>query len=167
MYINKVTNELIEDGEVVLMFANVSFPNGVLDESFLAKQNIVKVEYEAQPVIDDFTQKVEQDKVATLENDVYTIKYRVLPKTEVEIVEYRKSQVPQSITPLQAKLQLLKLGLLDEVEALVTGDRTAQLYWEYASVVERDNAVLLLMANSIGLTSEQVDEMFMEASKLW
>ena len=166
MYINKVTNELIEDGEVVLMFANISFPNGVLDESFLAKQNIVKVEYEAQPVIDDFTQKVEQDKLATLENGVYIIKYRVLPKTEVEIVEYRKSQVPQSITPLQAKLQLLKLGLLDEVEALVTGDRAAQLYWEYASVVERDNAVLLLMANSIGLTSEQVDEMFMEASKL-
>ena len=166
MYINKVTNELIEDGEVVLMFANVSFPNGVLDESFLAKQNIVKVEYEAQPVIDDFTQKVEQDKFATLENGVYIIKYRVLPKTEVEIVEYRKSQVPQSITPLQAKLQLLKLGLLDEVEALVTGDRASQLYWEYASVVERDNAVLLLMANSIGLTSEQVDEMFMEASKL-
>ena len=166
MYINKVTNELIEDNNVVLMFANVSFPNGVLDESFLAKQNIVKVEYEAQPGIDDFTQKVEQDKLATLENGVYIIKYRVLPKTEVEITEYRKSQVPKSITPLQTKLQLLKLGLLDEVEVLVTGDRTAQLYWEYASVVERDNAVLLLMANSIGLTSEQVDEMFIEASKL-
>ena len=166
MYINKLTNELIEDNNVVLMFANVSFPNGVLDESFLAEQNIVKVEYEAQPVIDDFTQKVEQDKLAILENGVYIIKYRVLPKTEDEIVEYRKSQVPQSITPLQTKLQLLKLGLLDEVEALVTGDRTAQLYWEYASVIERDNAVLLLMANSIGLTSEQVDEMFIEASKL-
>ena len=166
MYINKVTNELIEDNNVVLMFANVSFPNGVLDEAFLAKQNIVKVEYEAQPVIDDFTQKIEQDKLATLQNGVYTIKYRVLPKTEEEIVEYRKSQVPQSITPLQAKLHLLKLGLLDEVEVLVTGDRTSQLYWEYASVVERDNSVLLLMANSIGLTSEQVDEMFIEASKL-
>ena len=166
MYINKKTNELIEDNEVRLMFANVSFPNGVLDEIFLAENDIAKVEYESQPVIDDFTQKVEQDKLATLENGVYTIKYRVLPKTEDEIVEYRKSQVPQSITPLQAKLQLLSLGLLDDVEALVTGDRTAQLYWEYASVVERDNAVLLLMANSIGLTSEQVDEMFIEASKL-
>lgn len=166
MYINKVTNELIEDGEVVLMFANVSFPNGVLDESFLAKQNIVKVEYEAQPVIDDWTQDVEQDKFATLENGVYTIKYRVLPKTEDEIVEYRKSQVPKSITPLQAKLQLLKLGLLDEVEALVTGDRTAQLYWEYASVIERDNEILLMMAEQLGLTSEQVDEMFIDASKL-
>ena len=166
MYINKVTNELIEDNNVVLMFANVSFPNGVLDESFLAEQNIVKVEYEAQPVIDDFTQKVEQDKLTTLENGRYIIKYRVLPKTESEIIEYRKSQVPQSITPLQAKLQLLKLGLLDEVETLVTGDRTAQLYWEYASIIERDNAVLLSMANSLGLTSEQVDEMFIEASKL-
>jgi len=151
----------------VFNYHNIIFPNGVLDEAFLAKQNIVKVEYEAQPVIDDFTQKVEQDKLATLENDVYIIKYKVLPKTEDEIVEYRKSQVPQSITPLQAKLQLLKLGLLDEVEALVTGDRTAQLYWEYASVIERDNAVLLLMAEQLGLTSEQVDEMFIEASKLW
>ena len=166
MYINKVTNELIEDNNVVLMFANVSFPNGVLDESFLAEQNIVKVEYEAQPVIDDFTQKVEQDKLATLENGQYIIKYHVLPKTEAEIIEYRKSQVPQSITPLQAKLQLLKLGLLDEVETLVTGDRTAQLYWEYASIIERDNAVLLSMANSLGLTSKQVDDMFIEASKL-
>ena len=57
--------------------------------------------------------------------------------------------------------------VLDEVEELVTGDRTAQLYCEYASVVERDNAVLLLMANSIWLRSEQIDEMSMEASKLW
>lgn len=166
MYINKKTNELIEDTEVRLMFANVSFPNRVLDETFLAENDIAKVEYGAIPVVDDFTQKVEQDKLATLENGVYIIKYRVLPKTEDEIVEYRKSQVPQSITPLQAKLQLLKLGLLDEVEVLITGNRIAQLYWEYASVVERDNEVLLLMANSIGLTSEQVDEMFIEASKL-
>lgn len=166
MYINKKTNELIEDTEVRLMFANVSFPNHVLDETFLAENDIAKVEYGAIPVVDDFTQKVEQDKLATLENGVYIIKYRVLPKTEDEIVEYRKSQVPQSITPLQAKLQLLKLGLLDEVEVLITGNRIAQLYWEYASVVERDNEVLLLMANSIGLTSEQVDEMFIEASKL-
>ena len=166
MYINKVTNELIEDNNVVLMFANVSFPNGVLDEAFLAKQNIVKVEYEAQPVIDDFTQKVEQDKLATLENGVYTIKYRVLPKTEDEIIEYRKSQVPQSITPLQAKLQLLKLGLLDEVEALVINDRTSQLYWEYASVVERDHKSLGLITEVLGMTEDEVDEFFITASKL-
>ena len=56
--------------------------------------------------------------------------------------------------------------VLDEVKELVTGDITAQLHWEYASVVERDNAVLLMMAEQLGLTSEQVDEMFIAASKL-
>ena len=35
--------------------------------------------------------------------------------------------------------------VLDEVEELVTGDGTAQLYCEYASVVGRDNAVLFIV----------------------
>lgn len=166
MYINKKTNELIEDNEVRLMFANVSFPNGVLDETFLAENDIAKVEYGAIPVVDDWTQKVEQDSVATLENGVYTIKYRVIDKTESEKVEYRKGQVPRSITPLQAKLQLLEVGLLDEVAAMATTDRKVQLYWEYASVIERDNEVLLLMAGQLGLTEEQLDELFINASKL-
>ena len=76
-------------------------------------------------------------------------------------------EVPQAITPLQSKLQLHKLGLLDDVEALVTGDRTAQLYWEYALVIERDNEILLMMATQLGLTSEQLDDLFIKGSKLW
>lgn len=108
---------------------------------------------------------LEETEIPT-QNGFYAVE--VAPVNNKQTWELREipKEVPQAITPLQAKLQLLKLGLLDEVEALVTGDRTSQLYWEYASVVERDNAVLLLMANSIGLTSEQVDEMFIEASKL-
>lgn len=126
---------------------NMSIPDNT-DCSYLGYETLIEVE---QPKQDGFY----ATEVAPV-NNVQTW----------ELIENPKV-VPQAITPLQAKLQLLKLGLLDEVEALVTGDRTSQLYWEYASVVERDNAVLLLMANSIGLTSEQVDEMFMEASKLW
>ena len=110
----------------------------------------------------EFLEEVEEPK----QEGFYAVEVApVNNKQTWELIEIPKV-VPQSITPLQAKLQLLKLGLLDEVEALVTGDRTAQLYWEYASVVERDNSVLLLIANSIGLTSEQVDEMFIEASKV-
>ena len=110
----------------------------------------------------EFLEEVEQPK----QEGFYAVE--VAPVNNKQTWELREipKEVPQSITPLQAKLQLLKLGLLDEVEALVTGDRTSQLYWEYASVVERDNAVLLLMAEQLGLTSEQVDEMFIEASKL-
>ena len=125
---------------------NMSIPDNT-DCSFLGYEFLIEVE---QPKQDGFY----ATEVAPINN-----------KQTWELIEIPKV-VPQTITPLQAKLQLLKIGLLDEVEALVTGDRTAQLYWEYASVVERDNAVLLLMANSIGLTSEQVDEMFISASKL-
>ena len=125
---------------------NMSIPADA-DCSSLGYETLIEVE---QPKQDGFY-AVEVVPV----NNVQTWELREIPK-----------EVPQSITPLQAKLQLLKLGLLDEVETLVTGDRTSQLYWEYASVVERDNAVLLLMAEQLGLTSEQVDEMFIAASKL-
>lgn len=75
-------------------------------------------------------------------------------------------QVPQSITPLQAKLQLLEMELLDEVEAMVATDRKISLYWEYALEIRRDHATLLAMATALGLSDSQVDEMFIEASKL-
>ena len=74
--------------------------------------------------------------------------------------------VPQTITPLQAKLQLLSMGLLDEVDEMVATDRKVQLYWEYALVIERNNEILLLMAEQLSLTSEDLDNMFIEASKL-
>lgn len=75
-------------------------------------------------------------------------------------------QVPQTITPLQAKLQLLSMGLLDEVDEMVATDRKVQLYWEYALTIERNNEILLLMAEQLKLTSEDLDDMFIEASKL-
>ena len=75
-------------------------------------------------------------------------------------------QVPQTITPLQAKLQLLEMELLDEVDTLVANDRKVQLYWEYALTIKRNNDILLTMATQLGLTNEQLDNMFIEGSKL-
>ena len=72
----------------------------------------------------------------------------------------------KSITPLQAKLQLHRLGLLDEVEAMVSNDVEIKLYWEYALVIERSHPVLQNVAAQLGLTDEQVDNMFADASKL-
>ena len=72
----------------------------------------------------------------------------------------------KSITPLQAKLQLHRLGLLDEVEAMVANDVEIKLYWEYALVIERNHPVLHSIAAQLGLTDEQVDNMFADASKL-
>ena len=70
------------------------------------------------------------------------------------------------ITPLQAKMQLDKIGLLDDVEVMVASNRQTQLYWEYALEIRRDHPTLQAVASALGLNDEQLDEMFMEASKI-
>lgn len=85
----------------------------------------------------------------------------------IEVVEETiEVVVPKSITRLQAKLQLLEIGLLDEVEDLVAQDRKVQLYWKEADNFYRTDSILLSMATAIGLTDEQLDKLFIEASKL-
>ena len=74
--------------------------------------------------------------------------------------------VPQSITKLQAKLQLLEIGLLDEVEALISQDRKAMLYWTDSQNFLRTDTILCGMAAFLQLTDEQLDNLFIEASKL-
>lgn len=76
------------------------------------------------------------------------------------------------ITMRQCRLQLLATGLLNSVEAAiaaifdVTQRRTAQIEWEYAAVVERNSPWVQNLAVALGLTSAQLDELFVEAAKL-
>lgn len=79
--------------------------------------------------------------------------------------------VPQSITMRQARLCLHKRGLLagvqPAIDALPEPDRTAaQIEWDYSSVVERHRGFVLTIAESLGLTDEQLDELFIEAATL-
>ena len=110
----------------------------------------------------EFLEEVEQPK----QEGFYAVEVAPINNKQTwELVAIPK-EVPQEITPLQSKLQLLEIGLLDEVEAIVSADRKVQLYWEYASVIERDNEILLMMATQLGLTEDMLDDMFINASKL-
>ena len=110
----------------------------------------------------EFLEEVEKPK----QEGFYAIEVAPINNKQTwELVAIPK-EVPQEITPLQSKLQLLEIGLLDEVEAIVSADRKVQLYWEYASVIERDNEILLMMATSLGMTEEQLDDLFIKANKL-
>ena len=73
---------------------------------------------------------------------------------------------PQVITMRQARLQLLEVGLLDDVEALVALDRKSQIEWEYANEVYRQSPLVDLVKEAMSLTDEQIDDMFLSASKL-
>ena len=100
--------------------------------------------------------------------------------SEVPLEQYCKTQyiapyvepeplpepIPQVITMRQARLQLLEVGLLDDVEAFVALDRKSQIEWEYASEVYRQSPLIESVKGALNLIDTQIDEMFIEASKL-
>ena len=99
--------------------------------------------------------------------------------TEVPLEQYCKSLeieayiepepiliIPQVITMRQARLQLLEVGLLDDVEALVALDRKSQIEWEYANEVYRQSPLIESVKGALNLTDMQIDNMFIEAGKL-
>lgn len=157
---------LYTEYEFKRIFKDTSFPNGNIDSNFAISKGFNVVTFAQAPSVDDAIYTVIQNTVPTVINNEYVLEYSIVEKTEEEKIAYAKSLVPQSITPLQAKLQLLNIGLLDEVEAMVSADRRIALYWEYALDIQRSHPTLSQMAEALGLTDAQLDEMFIEASKL-
>lgn len=80
--------------------------------------------------------------------------------------------VPYSVTRRQARQQLMLMGLLDDAELAIeniTDPQTKSLvsiYWNDSTAFERSNQYINLLASSIGLTQEQLDEAFIAAKKL-
>jgi len=77
--------------------------------------------------------------------------------------------VPVSVTMEQARIELFACGILEAVEGLIAlmpgedGD-IARIRWQSAPRLNRDDALLLMMADQLSLTSVQVDQMFIRAS---
>ena len=75
--------------------------------------------------------------------------------------------VPEGVTPRQVRLILLQQGLLANVEAMIAQqDEATKITWEFASEFRRDDPLLLSLAQSLGLTSEQIDDFFIAAARL-
>jgi hypothetical protein len=88
---------------------------------------------------------------------------------ELTIAPYEPPAPPPvtQITMRQARLQLLSSGLLDDVETLITqADKAVQIEWEYATTVQRDSELVVTIGSELGLTEQDIDQMFMSASTL-
>lgn len=82
-----------------------------------------------------------------------------------------KPPVPQSVTMRQARLALLGIGLLDDVDAAIAAmpspERSAAaIEWEYAQTVDRTSPFTHQLASGLGLTSDQLDALFTQAAGL-
>jgi hypothetical protein len=80
--------------------------------------------------------------------------------------------VPASVSMRQARLALLGAGILSQVDAAIAGiaDPTArvaaQIDWEYATEVRRQSPLITALAPALGLTSEDVDNLFYAAAAI-
>ena len=91
---------------------------------------------------------------------------------EPRVVDYPMPSVPQSITRAQAIGTLILAGLDDEVQPAIDAiadpilRKLAQNDWDNRLTFERDNATLNHLAQAIGMTSEQLDQLFIQAATL-
>jgi len=127
--------------------------------------------------------KRENDELIITPNSVYAPGYELHAETHsdhtypidgwywFDTLDAALSGLPKAasttITPLQAKMALLGAGLLDTIETMIaSADRATQLAWSEAVSFNRSSAVLNGMAIALGMTTEQLDELFLIASQI-
>lgn len=80
-------------------------------------------------------------------------------------------QVPSEITMRQARLVLLGAGLLSGVQTAINAmpepaRSAANIEWEYSNTVLRHNGFVSVLGPMLGLTEQQIDQLFIEGAKL-
>ena len=80
--------------------------------------------------------------------------------------EYEKSLIPKAITLRQARLYLLSINLLDDLEEIISQNRAYQIEWEYANQIERESPLVVVLGQALNLDSDAIDSMFTEASQI-
>jgi len=74
---------------------------------------------------------------------------------------------PASVTNLQFRLALNAAGLREAAEAYIaSASQDVKDWWALATVIARDNAMLIAAATAIGKTSADIDALFIDAAKL-
>jgi hypothetical protein len=75
--------------------------------------------------------------------------------------------IPQTVSAMQAQQALLNSGQLDAVNAAVAaGSREVQIYWAKTSEFHRNHPTLIAMTTALGMTSAQVDALFVAAAAI-
>lgn len=76
------------------------------------------------------------------------------------------TSVPTQVTNFQARAALIAAGLFSQVDTAIkqSTDPVARQAWEYANDITRHGALVQSMATQLGLTSTQLDALFVQAA---
>ena len=102
-------------------------------------------------------------------NEVMLREDGYLPENEIDITEVK---VPEKITARQLRSSLIlagiNLSLIDSIIATLPQPQRdlAQVDWEYSTNFYRNNSMINQIAGALKLTSEQVDNIFIQGFEL-
>ena len=75
--------------------------------------------------------------------------------------------VPQRVSMRQARLALLQIGLLSTVTSLIQqGSEEDKITWEFSTEIVRDFPLVQHMKEPLGLSEQDLDNLFILASTL-
>ena len=79
--------------------------------------------------------------------------------------------VPKSVTMRQARLALLQAGKLGTVNSAIASmegvqGEAARIEWDYSNEVQRAQPLVAALGGVLGMTSEQLDQLFITAATL-
>jgi hypothetical protein len=78
-----------------------------------------------------------------------------------------KTAVPQTVSSMQAKVALSRAGLLTSVQTWVNSQSAeTQLVWNTATTFSRNSGIILAGASALGLSSAQLDALFITAATI-
>ena len=171
-YDENYTDEVVETDEYPLVdILESEQPDGYkqfpdwLNETRVVTEAIEEVSH--IEVIDDMETKV-VDVEAVAEVTELVRPYVAKDVTDRVDAYIRQATTPSVVTMRQARLSLLQSGLLATVEGAITNgtDEAMKIEWEYATDVRRDWASLIALTGTLGMTAEQLDELFILAGSL-
>ena len=135
---------------------------------FMADKGIVHVVIKGHPKFDPATQiAVEGKPVFNKSKNQWEQSWKVRELTDAE----RRARVPAAVSMRQARLAMLRAGLLrsvNEAVAALPGDdgEAARIEWEYATEVGRHSPLVTSVAGALKLSAAEIDRLFIAAAGL-
>lgn len=78
-----------------------------------------------------------------------------------------KPRIPEQVTAAQARVSLHRANLLNAVKSAVEqAGGEIEIWFEYATEWRRDSQHIAALSAGLGLTSEQIDNLFIVASEI-
>ena len=104
-----------------------------------------------------------------LVDGVWTQSWAVTDAAPELVAERRRALVPRAVSMRQARLALKDAGKLAAVDAAIDAlpepqRSEARIEWEYSTEVQRLNGFVAALGPALGLSSEQIDALFIDAA---